>query len=117
MVDAVAATTRSAPLQADELRQQARMVEQIDAYRVDDREQDSLQVGLGPRREIVCDPMLAKAFAWPLTTITIADDAQTTISFERTGKLTDNALRREWRLDLAQHIDHRHLALLVTNRQ
>jgi hypothetical protein len=66
VVDAVASAARGASLKANQLRQQARVIEQIELARVDSGQQVAVQVGLWFLRGLISDANLAKSFARPL---------------------------------------------------
>jgi len=71
VVDAVASAARGAALKTAELSNQSRVVEQLDAAGIKQRQQVAVEVGLGPVGDVVVYAMNPEAFARPLAVILI----------------------------------------------
>jgi hypothetical protein len=61
MIDRVTAAARGAPLKANQLRQKARMVKQVDLARVDGRQQIAIEIRLRLLRGLVADAVVAES--------------------------------------------------------
>jgi hypothetical protein len=67
MIDRVAAAARGAPLKANQLRQKARMVKQVDLARVDGRQQIAIEIRLRLLRGLVADAVVAESLFRPFS--------------------------------------------------
>ena len=72
MIDGVAAAARGAPLKANQLRQQARMIEQVELARIDGGQKVTVQVGLRLLRWLVADAVFAEPLARPVAGVAVA---------------------------------------------
>jgi hypothetical protein len=74
VVDAVAASPRSAPFEAHELGCEARQIEKFDVTGIEQGQEVAVDVGLGLLGGNVLDSMHTKPFARPFAAISIARD-------------------------------------------
>ncbi len=107
MVYAVAPAARSSALEAAELRDEARVIEQFDLAGVQQREHVAIDVALRMLREIVRNAVHAEALARPLAGVPVAGDAMHAIALKRLGEVGDDALRGERRSALADAVEDR----------
>jgi hypothetical protein len=74
VVNRVPAGSSRPPLQPNQLSRQARIIEQLNPFRVQQRQQIAVQVGLRPGRLLERNPMLGKPSPRTLAGIAIADN-------------------------------------------
>jgi hypothetical protein len=72
MVDAVAAGACSTALKANDLCNQAVIVEQLDLARIDQWEKVAIEIALWFRCRLIGYAMLAEAFDWPFAAVAVA---------------------------------------------
>ena len=87
VVEAVLPAARRAPLEAAELRRQARQVEQFDATGVQERQQVVIQIALRPGALLEFNPMLGKSGSWPFAGVFVAGDLGHAITAQQCGAL------------------------------
>ena len=90
MVDAVAPSASSPPLERGKLCDGARKIEQVHLLRIHEGEKVAMEIGLGLLGKLVLDTELPELLAWPFTGVAVAGDAAQAIVFEEAGELSDN---------------------------
>ena len=106
VVDRIAARARRPPLQPAELGRQARQVEQLDATRVQKRQQVVIQIALRSRGLLEFNPVLSESSTRPLASIPIANDLRYAITAAQGSALHDRSLRIERRSTFEQRVDN-----------
>src|SRR6516162_3397464 len=92
MVDAISPRPRCATFEPNELRGKARVVEQLDALRVQQRKQVMIDVRLRPRARLELDPVLTEADYWPFARVSVAPHAADSEAAEERCTLGDCGL-------------------------
>src|SRR5262245_28942308 len=82
MIDGVATAARGASLKANQLRQQARMVKQVDLARVDGGQQIAIEIRLRLQRGLVADAVVAESFFRPFSRISVAANTRHAVGFK-----------------------------------
>ena len=74
VVDAVAAAARGAALEADDLRNQSCIVEQLELPGIDGRKYVAIEIAFQLDGGFIRDPVLPKALAGPFPAVSVARD-------------------------------------------
>jgi hypothetical protein len=72
VINTVAATAGGAPLEADQLSNQPRVIQQLNPTGIDQRQQVTIQFRLGLGRQLVADAEAAKLLTWKLAGVAVA---------------------------------------------
>ena len=82
VIDTVAATACGAPFKSTQLVYQLRVVQQIDAPRINQWHQINIQVAFGPGRRLVADAEFCKPLTRPLTRVVIAHNLRDAVALQ-----------------------------------
>ena len=100
VVDTVAPTSRRAPFQADELRGQARHVEQLHPPRIQQRQRITIQITFGLLGQLIRDPVNPEPLARPLARVSVSGDRVQSIDMQRACEFLHHVIRGERRTPL-----------------
>src|SRR5262245_52301694 len=87
MIDRIPAAAGGATLERAELVDQARIVEQLDAPAIDQRQQVDVELALGPGRGLVENAEFSELLDRPRPSIVISLDSADVVAFQQPGKL------------------------------
>ena len=93
MIDEVATASRCAALERDELRRQARYVDQGKALAVHYRHETEVGLRFRLVGDQVRDPVLREPFARPKARVAIPHDLMHPVGFQQRGELCDHGFR------------------------
>ena len=90
VIDAVAASARHPPFQADDLGDEPIMARQGDVASVEQRQHVPEQIGLGLLADFLADAVTAERLLNELAAVVIANNLADAIALEQSGKVVDH---------------------------
>jgi EAL domain-containing protein (putative c-di-GMP-specific phosphodiesterase class I) len=117
VVDAIAPAACGAALEAEQLRDQTRVVQQFNTAAIQRGQQVAINIALWLRGRHVVDAMHAETLPNPFAGITITAHLRDAVRFQQIAELVHNIVRAERRLALAHHVEHSALTFQMRNRK
>src|SRR5437879_4448673 len=117
MIDAVAAGTRGAALEAKQLGDHAVVVQKVDGAGIDFRQKVQIELRAVLVGWLVVNTALAELLPRPLARVPVATNQRDPICFQQRRILFHYRLRAEWRLALTHCIEKDGVPLAMRNGQ
>ena len=105
VIDTVATAASGTPFESTQLVYQLRVVQQIDAHRINQRHQINIQVTVRLGRSLVPDAEFCKLLNRPLSCVVVTHDLRYVIAPQQLRKFANDGLGREWRSNRCQKLN------------
>jgi len=117
VVDRVAPGSTRPALKPKELYDRARVIEKVDAARVQHRQESEIDFALVLLRRLIRDSVCRESFPRPFACVSVSGHRRDAIGFQRLRELNNYAVRTERRLTLGDAIENRPIVLEVRDRE